>query len=101
MIDTVKLFVDARASLQPGLVDLIKQVSINSLSEVLYAQESSDNILLITIQTTADKLEHLCYKFTESGIHLAENAGDVLRNASTQYSLYRNIHLNMHIESLG
>jgi hypothetical protein len=100
MIDTVKLFIDARASLQPDLVELVKQVSVNSLSEVLHAHESGDNMLLITIKTTADKLEHLGYKLAESGILLAENAGDILRNAANQYSLYRNIHLNMNIESV-
>jgi adenylate cyclase len=101
MIDTIKLFIDARASLQPDLIESIKLVSANSLSEVLHAHKTGENMLLITIKTTADKLEHLGYKLAESGILLAENASDILRNAANQYSLYRNIHLNMNIESMA
>lgn len=100
MINTIKLFIDAKASLQPDLIGLIKEVSKNSLSEVLHIDGSGDAVL-VTIQTTADKLEQLGYKLAASGIEIAENAFDVLKNAASQYSLYRDIHLNMSIEFLG
>lgn len=100
MIETIKLFIDAKASLQPNLIDLIKDISKNSLSEVLHT-DVSDNILFVTIQTTADKLEHLGYKLSASGIQMAESATAILKNAAGQYSLYRDIHLNMNVEGIG
>jgi hypothetical protein len=100
MIETIKLFIDAKASLHTDLVGLVREVSKNSLSEVLHTDATGDTFL-VTIQTTADKLEHLGYKLAASGIHIAENAAGVLANAANQYSLYRDIHLSMNIESLG
>lgn len=100
MIDTIKLFIDAKASLHQDVIGLIKEAAKNSLSEVLHTDGVGDAVI-VTIQTTADKLEQLGFKLAASGIVIAENAVDILQNAANQYSLYRDIHLNMNIEFLG
>lgn len=100
MIDTIKLFIDAKTSLHPDLIGLIKEAAKNSLSEVLCA-DGAGNTVFVTIQTTADKIEQLGFKLAASGIEMAGNAVDVLQNAASQYSLYRDIHVNMNIEFLG
>jgi hypothetical protein len=102
MVNTIKLSVEAKAAnLETDLLNAVQQVSTNSLSEILDAQTPAHNILSITIQTTSDKLESICYKLAESGILLTQNAGDILLNAASQYSLYRDIHLNLNIEAFS
>lgn len=97
MINTIQLFIDAKASLQPDFIGIIKDVSKNSLSEVLHTR-GSDEAIFVTIQTTADKLEQLGYKMAAAGIEITENALGILKNAAGQYSLYRDIQLNINIK---
>jgi hypothetical protein len=102
MVNTIKLTVEAKAAnLETDLLNAVQQVSTNSLSEILDAQTPAHNILSVTIQTTSDKLEAIYYKLAESGILLTQNAGDILLNAASQYSLYRDIHLNLNIEAFS
>jgi hypothetical protein len=81
MIESIKLFIEARTLLQSDLIPTIQDVSKNSLSELLYTNVSADNIF-VTIQTTSDKLEHLGYKLSSCGIEIAENAVHVLKKCS-------------------
>lgn len=100
MISTVKLSIEAIASnTGKDLVNVIHHAAINSVSHVIDMKQASENMLQFTIQTTSDKLETLCHRLVGTGLLLKDNAIDILMNAANQYSLYRDIHLDLHVQS--
>jgi hypothetical protein len=100
MVNTVKLSIEAVASnTGKDLVNVIHHAATHSISYVIDMKQASGNMLHFTIQTTSDKLETLCHRLIGTGLQLKDNAVDVLMNASGQYSLYRDIHLDLSIQS--
>jgi len=100
MINTVKLSIEAIASnTGKDLVNVIEHATRNSVSYVTDMKQASETMLQFTIQTTSDKLECLCHRLVGTGLLLKDNAVDILMNAANQYSLYRDIHLDLHVHS--
>jgi predicted ATP-grasp superfamily ATP-dependent carboligase len=100
MMNTVKLSIEAVASnTGKDLVNVIHHAAVNSISYVIDMKQASGNMLQFTIKTTSDRLESLCHRLVDTGLLLKDNAVDVLMNASGQYSLYRDIHLDLNVES--
>jgi hypothetical protein len=101
MINTVKLSIEAVASnTGKDLINVIEHATRNSVSYVAEMKQASETLLQFTIHTTSDKLEGLCHRLAGTGLLLKDNATDILMNAANQYSLYRDIHLHLHVHSL-
>lgn len=99
MTNTVKLSIEALSASQGNdLITAVDQAATNSIGKVIDITHLSEAALRFTIQTTADKLEQLSYGLSAIGLSLKQEACDVLINASNQYSLYRDIHLNLLVE---
>ncbi len=99
MTETVKLSIEALSASQGSdLISAVEQAATNSIGKVIDITHIPGDVLRFTIQTTADKLEQLSYALSNMGLSFKQGAADVLHNAANQYSLYRNIHLNLSVE---
>jgi len=95
----VTLFIEAKTThLGTEMVNAVKTATCNSISEIVSSNLLGDNALQVLIHTSSDKLESLVFKFANADLHLAENTIEILANAATQYSVHRNIFLNLSIQ---
>jgi tRNA A37 threonylcarbamoyltransferase TsaD len=56
---------------------------------------SAENGLQFQIRAFSEKLEKLQYELTNTGIELAEDAGAMISNAASQYSVFRDIEVTL------
>jgi hypothetical protein len=100
MQNEVSLFIEAQArNMTQEIPTVIQQIAHNSVATLVEAKQEATQLFSATLHTTSDKLESLVYKCAQAGLMLALGATDILTNAATQYSGYRDIYVHFLINA--
>jgi hypothetical protein len=98
MSTTVNLQVKACANqLNDSLNTQIQQAISKSCCRVV-GKLNAENGLQFQIKALSDKLEKLSDELSKSGINLTQEAASMLKNASTQYSVFRDIEITLSVQ---
>lgn len=95
MATTVNLFLNASVNFVTD--ELINRIENGVKQSSCWVKEklSSDDGLQIKIKAFTEKLEKLYQQLHDSGIELVEGSAEMIKNASTQYSVFRDIEVTL------
>lgn len=98
MTEPLSISIEAlAASHGSALINMVEQATLNSFGKVVEVIEEPEKHIQFSIQTTADKLDQLSFALTNADISLKNGADTVLDYVSEQYSMFRDVHLNLMI----
>ncbi len=95
MATTVNLLLKASANFVSD--ELINRIENGVKQSSCWVKEklTSENGLQIQIKAFTDKLEKLYMQLHDSGLELVEGSAEMIENASTQYSVFRDIEVTL------
>ena len=96
MTEPLNLSIEALSASHAGaLISAVEKATLNSIGKVVDIKHISEDAIRFSIQITADKLDQLSYALLNCNLSLKHGAEDVLQNVANQYSLYRDVNLNL------
>lgn len=99
MAEKVVLKFDAQsAELNKEFISKIDLAIVNSVCRTLKCK-TDRHLIEYVISVTSDKIIKLYDMLLQAGIEFSENYTSIVHNASTQYSVFREIELELRIEN--